>query len=54
MRKSGKSQILTLTPEEKLAWKKALVKVHQESESRIGKDLIHSIYKETGFDPSKL
>ncbi len=54
VRKSGKSQILTLTPEEKLAWKKALVKVHQESESRIGKDLIHSIYKETGFDPSKL
>ena len=54
VRKSGKSQIITLTPEEKKAWKKALVKVHQDSESRIGKDLIQSIYKETGFDPAKL
>jgi C4-dicarboxylate-binding protein DctP len=51
---SGKSQIITLTPEEKKAWKKALVKVHQESEAKIGKDLIQSIYKETGFDPGKL
>ncbi len=54
VKKSGKTQILTLTAEEKKAWKKALVKVHQESESRVGKDLIHSIYKETGFDPAKL
>ena len=54
VRKSGKTQIITLTPEEKKAWKKALVKVHQETESRIGKDLIQSIYKETGFDPGKL
>jgi C4-dicarboxylate-binding protein DctP len=51
---SGKSQIITLTPEEKKAWKKALVKVHQENEAKIGKDLIQSIYKETGFDPGKL
>src|SRR5574340_766569 len=54
VRKSGKSQILTLTADEKKAWKKALIKVHQEQEGRIGKDLIHSIYKETGFDPTKL
>ena len=45
---------ITLTPEEKKAWKKALVKVHQEAESRVGKELIQSIYKETGFDPNKL
>ncbi|MBI3525073.1 MAG: TRAP transporter substrate-binding protein [Betaproteobacteria bacterium] len=51
---SGKSEIITLTPEEKKAWKKVLVKVHQENEARIGKDLIQSIYKETGFDPAKL
>lgn len=51
---SGKSQIITLTPEEKKAWKKALMKVHQENEAKIGKELIQSIYKETGFDPSKL
>jgi len=54
VRKSGKTQIITLTPEEKHEWKKALVKVHRENESRIGKDLIESIYKETGFDPAKL
>lgn len=54
VKKSGRSHILTLTPEEKLAWKKALIKVHKEHEDRIGKDLIQSIYKETGFDPSKL
>jgi C4-dicarboxylate-binding protein DctP len=54
VKKSGKTQIITLTAEEKRAWKKALVKVHQEAESRVGKDLIQSIYKETGFDPAKL
>jgi C4-dicarboxylate-binding protein DctP len=52
VRKSGKSQIITLTPEEKKAWKKALVKVHKENEDRVGKDLIASIYKATGFDPN--
>ncbi len=51
---SGKTQIIALTPAEKTAWKKTLLKVHKENESRIGKDLIQSIYKETGFDPSKL
>jgi len=54
IRKAGKTEVITLTPEEKRAWKKALIKVHRENESRIGKDLIESIYKETGFDPSKL
>jgi C4-dicarboxylate-binding protein DctP len=54
VKKSGKTQIITLTAEEKKAWKKALIKVHQENESRVGKDLIQSIYKETGFDPGKL
>ena len=54
VKKSGRTQFITLTPEEKKAWKKALIKVHQESESRIGKELIQSIYKETGFDPNKL
>jgi C4-dicarboxylate-binding protein DctP len=52
VRKSGKSQIITLTADEKKAWKKALVKVHKENEDRVGKDLIASIYKATGFDPT--
>jgi C4-dicarboxylate-binding protein DctP len=54
VKKSGKTQFITLSPEEKKAWKKALLKVHQENESRVGKELIQSIYKETGFDPAKL
>ena len=51
---SGKTQIITLTPEEKKAWKKAVLKVHRENEATIGKDLIQEIYKDTGFDPNKL
>ena len=54
VRKSGKTQIITLTVDEKKAWKKALVKVHREAESRVGKELLNSIYKVTGFNPAKL
>ena len=51
---TGKTQIIELSPDEKKAWKKALIKVHRESEASIGRALIQEIYKETGFDPSKL
>jgi C4-dicarboxylate-binding protein DctP len=51
VRKSGKTQVLALTPAEKAVWKKALVPVHREMEGRIGKDLIQQVYKETGFTP---
>ena len=54
VRRSGKSRVIDLTLQEKKAWKKALVTVHQTSEARIGRDLIRSIYRETGFDPAKL
>ena len=54
IKKSGKTQVYVPTKEEKLAFKKAMVPVHQKMENRIGKDLIQSIYKETGFDPAKL
>lgn len=54
VRKSGKSEIITLTPEQRRAWKKAMLKVHEQMADRIGKDLIQAIYKETGFDPKKL
>ena len=46
--------MFTPTAAEKTALKKALIKTHDEVGSRVGKDLIQSIYKETGFDPSKL
>ena len=52
VRKSGKSEIIKLSPEERKAWKNAFVKVHKEMEERIGKDLIASIYKETGYSPA--
>jgi C4-dicarboxylate-binding protein DctP len=51
VRKTGRTQILTLTADEKAAWKKALAAVHQENESRIGKDVIQEVYKETGSKP---
>jgi len=54
VRKTGKTQVIVLSPEEKRAWKKALVKVHAEMAGRIGRDLVEAIYKETGFDPKKL
>ena len=51
VKKSGKTQVIALTAEEKAAWKKALLGVHREQESRIGKDIIQAVYKETGFKP---
>jgi len=48
---SGRTQIITLTPEEKAALKKALIVVHKENESRVGKETIAEVYKETGFKP---
>jgi len=54
IRKSGKTQVTVLTKEERLAFKKALIPVHQKMESRIGKDLIQEVYRETKFDPNTL
>jgi C4-dicarboxylate-binding protein DctP len=48
---TGKTEIITLAPEAKAAWKKALAPVHKEMEGRIGKDVIDAVYKETGFKP---
>jgi C4-dicarboxylate-binding protein DctP len=49
VKKSGKTQVYTPTKEEKVALKKALMPVHQKMESRIGKDIIQSVYKDVGF-----
>jgi C4-dicarboxylate-binding protein DctP len=48
---TGKTEIITLTPDAKAAWKKALLPVHKEQEGRIGKDIIEGVYKDTGFKP---
>ena len=55
IRASGRTEIIVLTPEEKRAWKKAFLKVHDEMAERVGgKAFVQSIYKETGFDPARL
>jgi C4-dicarboxylate-binding protein DctP len=51
VKKTGKTEIITLTPEQKAAMKKALVGVHKENESRVGKATIDEVYKELGFKP---
>jgi len=51
VRKSGKTQVIALTAEEKAAMRKALVTVHKENESRVGKETIEEVYKVTGYKP---
>ncbi len=43
IKKSGKTQIYSLTPSEAAEWKKTLLPVQKEMEGRIGKDLINRI-----------
>ena len=54
VKKSGKTVVYTPTKEERMAFKKAMAPVHAKMADRVGNDLLQSIYKETGFDPSKL
>lgn len=49
LKKSGRMAVLTLTPQARSEWKRAMTKVHREVEPRIGKEIIEAIYKETGF-----
>jgi C4-dicarboxylate-binding protein DctP len=51
IRKSGKSEVITLTDAQKAAWKKALNSVHRENEARVGKDTLEAVYKQTGYKP---
>lgn len=46
VRKSGITTIYTLTPEEKEIWRKALLPVHKDMESRIGKRIITAVNRE--------
>jgi C4-dicarboxylate-binding protein DctP len=43
---SGKTTVYALTDEEQAAWRQALLPVHREMESRIGKPLIEAVYRE--------
>jgi C4-dicarboxylate-binding protein DctP len=50
---SGKTTLYTPTPVEITEWKKALMPVHKEMESRVGKTTIDATYKAAGFVPPK-
>jgi len=51
VKKSGKSQIITLTPQERAAWKKAMDKTHKDNMGRIGADIVKEVYAATGYTP---
>ncbi|PWC36921.1 TRAP transporter substrate-binding protein [Azospirillum sp. TSO22-1] len=48
MKAAGKSEFHTMTDAERAAWRKAMLPVHDDMASRVGKDLIQAFYKETG------
>jgi C4-dicarboxylate-binding protein DctP len=50
MRKSGKTELYKPTEDEMKAWRDAAKPVREEVASRVGKDLLDSIYKETGAE----
>ncbi len=54
IRQSGRTQVAVLTPQQRLQWKQALLPVHRDVEGRVGRELIQSIYRATGFEPTKL
>ena len=51
VKKSGKTQFITLTAQEKAAWKKTMDKAHKEHMNRIGADLVKEVYAATGYKP---
>ncbi len=54
VKKSGKTTVYAPTKDERMAFKKAMAPVHAKMADRVGKDLLQTIYKETGFDPNTL
>ncbi|HMC15095.1 MAG TPA: TRAP transporter substrate-binding protein [Albitalea sp.] len=53
VKKTGKTEVIVPSAQERHALRKVLVKTHEELGARVGKDLMQSIYKETGFDPAR-
>jgi len=53
IRKSGKTQVVTLTPQEKAAWRQAMQPVQQTMEQRIGKELIATFNREAAATEGK-
>jgi C4-dicarboxylate-binding protein DctP len=51
IKKSGKTEIITLTPEQDEAMRKAMMPVYKDVASRVGQPLIDEFLKETGRGP---
>jgi C4-dicarboxylate-binding protein DctP len=51
IRKAGKTEIVTLTPDQDDAMRKAMMPVYKEVASRVGQPLIDEILKDTGRGP---
>ena len=51
VKKSGRSQLISLTPQERAAWKKAMDKAHKDQIGRIGAGLVKEVYAATGYKP---
>ena len=43
---SGKTEVYVLTKEEREVWRKQMMSVHKDAETRVGKETIQAIYKE--------
>ncbi|WP_343586012.1 DctP family TRAP transporter solute-binding subunit [Herbaspirillum sp.] len=54
IRKTGKTQILTMTAQDKDEWRKAQAPVYHDMEKRVGKPLMEDIFKTIGRDPAVL
>jgi len=52
VKKSGRSQFITLTPQERSAWKAAMNKAHKDNAARIGADIVNEVYTATGYKPN--
>jgi C4-dicarboxylate-binding protein DctP len=51
VKKSGRSQIINLTPQDRAAWRQAMDKTHKDNLSRIGADIVNEVYAATGYKP---
>ena len=51
IKKAGKTEIITLTPEQDAAMRKAMMPVYKDVASRVGQPLIDEFLKETGRGP---
>ena len=52
VKKSGRSQLITLTPQERALWRKTMDKAHKDNIDRIGADVVKEVYSATGYTPN--